>query len=96
VVEALGDHEDRIRYENTRQKLAAGITKKRRKYEPRVFDGRVIMSDEIERIQKEVLKFERIEERMSIYPMVWTLHRTTRSRFCVTSCCCIIKIRSGA
>jgi hypothetical protein len=35
VVEALGDHEDRIRYENTRQKLAAGITKKRRKYEPR-------------------------------------------------------------
>jgi hypothetical protein len=61
VVEALGDHEDRIRYENTRQKLAAGITKKRRKYEPRVFDGRVIMSDEIERIPKEVLKFERIE-----------------------------------
>jgi hypothetical protein len=61
VVEALGDREDRIRYENTRQKLAAGITKKRRKYEPRVFDGRVIMSDEIELIQKEVLKFERIE-----------------------------------
>jgi hypothetical protein len=37
------------------------MTKKRRTYEPRVFDGRVIMPDEIERIHKEVLKFERIE-----------------------------------
>jgi hypothetical protein len=37
------------------------MIKKRRIYEPRVFDGRVIMSDEIERIHKEVLKFERIE-----------------------------------
>jgi hypothetical protein len=37
------------------------MTKKRRVYQPRVFDGRVIMSDEIERIHKEVLKFEPIE-----------------------------------
>jgi hypothetical protein len=37
------------------------MTKKRRVYQPRVFEGRVIMSDEIERIHKEVLKFERIE-----------------------------------
>jgi hypothetical protein len=37
------------------------MTKKRRTYEPRVFDGRIIKSDEIERIHKEVLKFERIE-----------------------------------
>jgi hypothetical protein len=37
------------------------MTRKRRTYEPRVFDGRVIMPDEIERIHKEVLKFERIE-----------------------------------
>jgi hypothetical protein len=29
--------------------------------EPRVFDGRIITSDEIERIHKEVLEFERIE-----------------------------------
>jgi hypothetical protein len=43
------------------QKLAAIMIKKRRIYEPRVFDGRVIMSDEIERIHNEVLKFERIE-----------------------------------
>jgi hypothetical protein len=34
--------------------------RKRRKYEPRVFEG-IIMSDEIERIHKEVLEFERIE-----------------------------------
>lgn len=37
------------------------MTKKRRTYEPRVFDGRVITPDEIERIHKEVLEFERIE-----------------------------------
>jgi hypothetical protein len=37
------------------------MAKKRRVYQPRVFDGRVIMADEIERIHKEVLKFERIE-----------------------------------
>jgi hypothetical protein len=37
------------------------MAKKRRTYEPRVFDGRIITSDEIERIHKEVLKFERIE-----------------------------------
>jgi hypothetical protein len=35
--------------------------KKRRTYQPRVFEGRVIMPDEIERIHKEVLSFERIE-----------------------------------
>lgn len=34
---------------------------KRRVYQPRVFDGRIITSDEIEQIHKEVLKFERIE-----------------------------------
>jgi hypothetical protein len=37
------------------------MTKKRRTYQPRVFDGRIIMADEIERIHKEVLEFERIE-----------------------------------
>jgi hypothetical protein len=37
------------------------MSKKRRTYQPRVFDGRVIMPDEIEQIHKEVLKFERIE-----------------------------------
>ena len=37
------------------------MAKKRRNYEPRVFDGRLIMPDEIERIHKEVLEFERIE-----------------------------------
>jgi hypothetical protein len=36
------------------------MTKKTR-YEPRVFDGRIIHSAEIERIHKEVLDFERIE-----------------------------------
>jgi hypothetical protein len=35
--------------------------KKRRTYQPRVFEGRVIMLDEIERIHKEVLEFESIE-----------------------------------
>jgi hypothetical protein len=34
---------------------------RRRIYQPRVFDGRIIMPDEIERIHKEVHKFERIE-----------------------------------
>ena len=35
--------------------------KKRRTYQPRVFEGRVIMPDVIERIHKEVLEFESIE-----------------------------------
>jgi hypothetical protein len=43
-----------------RKELAAGM-KKRRVYQPRVFDGRIITSDEIEGIHKEVPKFERIE-----------------------------------
>ncbi len=37
------------------------MDKKRRVYQPRVFDGRIITFDEIERIHKEVLKFKRIE-----------------------------------
>jgi hypothetical protein len=37
------------------------MDKKRRVYQPRIFDGRIITSDEIERIHKEVLKFKRIE-----------------------------------
>jgi len=37
------------------------MTKKRRVYQPRFFDGRIITSDEIYWIHKEVLKFERIE-----------------------------------
>jgi hypothetical protein len=37
------------------------MTKKKRRYESRVFDGRIIQSAEIERIHKEVLDFERIE-----------------------------------
>jgi hypothetical protein len=35
--------------------------KKRRVYEWRVFQGRIMMPDEIERIHKEVLEFERME-----------------------------------
>jgi len=31
------------------------------RYEPRVFDGRIIQSDDIERIHKGVLDFQRIE-----------------------------------
>jgi hypothetical protein len=34
---------------------------KRRQYQPRVFEGRIITSDEIEQIHKEVLKFDSIE-----------------------------------
>ena len=30
-------------------------------YEPRIFDGRVVLPDEIERMHKEILGFERIE-----------------------------------
>jgi hypothetical protein len=37
------------------------MTKKKRRYESRVFDGRIIHSAEIERIHKEVLDFKRIE-----------------------------------
>jgi hypothetical protein len=37
------------------------MKKKRRIYQPRVFDSRVIMADEIERIHKDLLQFERIE-----------------------------------
>jgi hypothetical protein len=33
------------------------MTKKKRRYESRVFDGRIIHSAEIERIHKEVLDF---------------------------------------
>jgi len=34
---------------------------KRRQYQPRVFEGRVIDSDEIEHIHKQVLEFDSIE-----------------------------------
>ena len=37
------------------------MTKKKPRYESRVFDGRIIRSAEIERIHKEVLDFKRIE-----------------------------------
>lgn len=37
------------------------MAKKRRTYEPRVFDGRVIESDEIERIHQEILTFDSTE-----------------------------------
>ncbi len=69
---AFGQHEDRTPthgYEATREDAMTafakswrrGMTKKRRTYEPRVFDGRIITSDETERIHKGVLEFERIE-----------------------------------
>jgi hypothetical protein len=35
--------------------------RKKRRYEPRVFDGRIITSDEIEQTHKEVLEFEQID-----------------------------------
>jgi hypothetical protein len=41
-----------------KQRIATGP---RQKYEPRLFGGRVVMPDEIERIHKEVLELERIE-----------------------------------
>jgi hypothetical protein len=37
------------------------MSKKRRSYQPRIFEGRIIMADEIERIHKEVLEFESID-----------------------------------
>ena len=37
------------------------MTKKKPRYEPHVFDGRIIQSDEIERIHKGVLDCKRIE-----------------------------------
>ena len=37
------------------------MTKKKPRYESRVFDGRIIHSAEIERIHTEVLDFERIK-----------------------------------
>jgi hypothetical protein len=37
------------------------MTKKKRRYEPRVFDGRIIHSADIERIHKEILEFKNIE-----------------------------------
>jgi hypothetical protein len=42
------------------------MTKKRRRYEPRVFDGRIITPDEIERNPQEVLEFEHIPMRALI------------------------------
>jgi hypothetical protein len=39
----------------------AGSAAMTRRYESRVFDGRIIHSAEIERIHKEVLDYERIE-----------------------------------
>jgi hypothetical protein len=40
---------------------SAAMTKKKPRYESRVFDGCIIHSAEIERIHKEVLDFDRIE-----------------------------------
>jgi hypothetical protein len=40
---------------------SAAMTKKKPRYESRVFDGRIIHSAEIERIHKEVLDFKHIE-----------------------------------
>jgi hypothetical protein len=37
------------------------MTKKKPRYESRVFDGRIIHSTEIERIHKEVIDFKHIE-----------------------------------
>ena len=37
------------------------MTKKKPRYESRVFDGRIIHSAEIERIHREILEFERID-----------------------------------
>jgi len=37
------------------------MKKKRRLYQPRVFDGKIITSDEIERIQQRSPQIERIE-----------------------------------
>jgi hypothetical protein len=55
-----GPSDARGRHGGVRKELATGM-KKRRVYQPRVFDGRIITSDEIERIHKEVLEFEYIE-----------------------------------
>ena len=41
-----------------KQRIAIGS---RQKYEPRVLDGKVVMPDELERIHKGLLEFERIE-----------------------------------
>ena len=41
------------------------MTKKKPRYELRVFDGRIIHSAEIERIHKEVLDFKHIEANIS-------------------------------
>jgi hypothetical protein len=40
---------------------SAAMTKKKPRYESRVFDGRIIHSAEIERIHREVLDFKHIE-----------------------------------
>jgi hypothetical protein len=37
------------------------MAKKKHVYEPRIFEGRVMMPDEIEREHKELLEFEHIE-----------------------------------
>jgi hypothetical protein len=37
------------------------MTKKKTRYEPCVFDGRIIRSDEIERIHKGILEIKHIE-----------------------------------
>jgi hypothetical protein len=37
------------------------MPKEKRLYEPRIFEGRVMMPGEIERVHKEILEFERIE-----------------------------------
>jgi hypothetical protein len=34
---------------------------KREPYEPRIFEGRVMLPDEIERIHREIIEFDRIE-----------------------------------
>jgi hypothetical protein len=51
------------------------MTKKKRLYESRVFDGRIIHSADIERIHKEILDFKKIEVVSESIP-----HRELRRR----------------
>src|SRR5262245_17508401 len=58
---ALAEAGSRVGGRGGRNRSRNPMAKKRRVYQPRVFDGRIITSDEIERIHKEVLEFEHIE-----------------------------------
>src|SRR5262249_3500462 len=61
TADAFRDQFGGERVTSTPTKPTRRVSKQKRRYEPRIFEGRVMIPDEIERIHKEILELERIE-----------------------------------